>query len=75
MEQLLKIVEENARISLEDLAVMVGDNPRRDIAGAHAAGMRTLWIARGRTYEGAVPPDGFCDLPTDVPVCLEGMPC
>ena len=27
MEQLLKIVEENARISLEDLAVMVGDTP------------------------------------------------
>ena len=33
MEQLLKIVEENARISLEDLAVMVGDTPESDILG------------------------------------------
>lgn len=57
-----------------EVAVMVGDNPRRDIAGAHAAGMRTLWIARGRAYEGAVPPDGFCDLPTDVSACLEHLP-
>lgn len=26
-------------------AVMIGDNPDADIRGAHAAGMRTIWIA------------------------------
>lgn len=58
-----------------EVAVMVGDNPRRDIAGAHAAGLRTIWIARGRAYEGTVEPDYVCDLPTDVPACLEAIPC
>ena len=28
-------------------AVMVGDSPTRDVAGAHAAGLRVIWIDRG----------------------------
>jgi len=28
-------------------AVMVGDSPSRDVAGAHAAGLRVIWIDRG----------------------------
>lgn len=42
--------------------VMVGDSPEHDIAGGRAAGMRTIWIARGpwpegrrQEYDAAVP--------------------
>ncbi|WP_329561612.1 HAD family hydrolase [Kitasatospora sp. NBC_01266] len=31
-------------------AWMVGDSVRADIAGGHAAGLRTVWIRRGRTW-------------------------
>jgi putative hydrolase of the HAD superfamily len=33
-----------------DGAWMVGDNPEADIAGAVALGLRTVWLARGRTW-------------------------
>jgi putative hydrolase of the HAD superfamily len=29
---------------------MVGDSPEHDIAGGRGAGLRTVWIARGRTW-------------------------
>ena len=42
-----------------DQALYVGDDPRRDVAGARAAGLRTCWIAHGRAWEGpGAPPDG-----------------
>ncbi|RFU82875.1 HAD family hydrolase [Streptomyces triticagri] len=31
---------------------MVGDNPETDIEGAQAAGLRTAWVANGRTWAG-----------------------
>lgn len=30
---------------------MVGDNPEADIGGAHAVGLNTIWIARGRIWD------------------------
>jgi putative hydrolase of the HAD superfamily len=33
-----------------DGAWMVGDNPEADIAGAVALGLKSVWIARGRTW-------------------------
>ena len=33
-----------------DGAWMVGDNPEADIAGAVALGLKTVWLARGRTW-------------------------
>ena len=30
---------------------MVGDNPEADVGGAVAAGLRSAWITRGRTWE------------------------
>ena len=29
---------------------MIGDNPQADIAGARGAGLRTVWLSRGRTW-------------------------
>ncbi|MGW4931873.1 HAD family hydrolase [Streptomyces sp. NPDC004166] len=37
---------------------MVGDNPETDMAGARAAGLRTAWVANGRTWaDGVREPD------------------
>lgn len=35
--------------------LMVGDSPRHDVAGAHAAGIASAWIARGRAWSGSSP--------------------
>jgi FMN phosphatase YigB (HAD superfamily) len=34
-------------------AIMVGDNPVADIAGGKAAGLQTIWLHRGRTWDRA----------------------
>jgi putative hydrolase of the HAD superfamily len=36
-------------------ALFVGDDPARDIAGAHAAGLRTCWVARDAAYPQGLP--------------------
>jgi HAD superfamily hydrolase (TIGR01549 family) len=42
--------------------VMVGDNPARDVAGAAAAGMRSVWVSRGgRPSDPRFPADLSCD--------------
>ena len=41
---------------------MVGDNPDTDIAGARGAGLRTVWMARGRRWSNdAFEPDAVAD--------------
>jgi FMN phosphatase YigB (HAD superfamily) len=50
-------------------AVYVGDSPEHDIAGARAAGIRSIWInRRGRDWPGGPPPDhviaSLLELPT-----------
>lgn len=40
----------DARCSLQDVLMMVGDDPVCDIGGAAAAGIPTCWVARGRTW-------------------------
>jgi len=35
---------------------MTGDNPDTDISGAHDVGLRTIWIAAGRTWTHHAPP-------------------
>jgi 2-haloalkanoic acid dehalogenase type II len=46
-----------------DQAVMVGDNPLRDIAGAQQAGLRAVWIDRdGGDARGVVPDARITDL-------------
>jgi putative hydrolase of the HAD superfamily len=41
---------------------MIGDNPVADIGGAHAAGMRSVWLRHGRTWDDA---DGPVDQQAD----------
>jgi putative hydrolase of the HAD superfamily len=41
---------------LEPSGWMIGDCPDRDIAGARRAGLRTVWMTRGRTWPGGEPP-------------------
>lgn len=55
-------------------SVMVGDNPGRDVAGAKAAGMRSVWVQRhGRAADPRYPADLTCtDLSAMLP-WLEGL--
>jgi putative hydrolase of the HAD superfamily len=50
-------------------AVMVGDSWERDIEGAVAAGLPSVWIASGRPPPVAVPPQGVTVIET-----IEGLP-
>ncbi|MFI5914288.1 HAD family hydrolase [Dactylosporangium sp. NPDC051541] len=48
-------------LSIDGGGWMVGDNPDHDIAGGRAAGLRTIWISRGRAWAGGEPgPDHTC---------------
>jgi HAD superfamily hydrolase (TIGR01549 family) len=47
-------------------AVMVGDNPVRDVAGAQAVGMRAIWISHGRAVPSDLQPDGCVSSMTDL---------
>jgi putative hydrolase of the HAD superfamily len=40
---------------LHDGGWMVGDCPVRDVAGGRQAGLRTIWIRRGRVWDSATP--------------------
>lgn len=49
-----------------DGAWMLGDNPQKDIAGAAALGLRTVWLARGRRWSHATfAPSFVADGPAD----------
>ncbi len=50
-------------------AVFVGDHPVKDVAGAAAAGMRTIWIDRG-TATPPVVPHGIARRLADVPAIV-----
>jgi putative hydrolase of the HAD superfamily len=43
-------VLKHLRIESPADALFVGDDPVRDIQGARAAGLRTCWVSRGRTW-------------------------
>ncbi len=53
-------------------AWMVGDNPRNDIGGARALGLRTVWIERGRRWPEPdwAPDHRVPDVPAAVAVLL-----
>lgn len=41
---------ESLKVNPENI-LMVGDDPRNDIFGANACGMKTVWISNGRTFD------------------------
>lgn len=56
-------------------SVMVGDRYDRDIEGAHAAGMRAIWLrCRGESVpDGARPPDATIDSIGELPAALDRL--
>lgn len=55
-----RIFEEAARVcDVPLIGWMVGDSPHADIVGGRAAGLATIWMARGRDWDGLTiaPPD------------------
>ncbi|CAG7643528.1 Putative hydrolase of the HAD superfamily [Actinacidiphila bryophytorum] len=40
---------------LSDGGWMVGDNPVNDVGGGHSAGLRTIWVANGRSWAAHAP--------------------
>lgn len=59
--RLFEIAAQRCGATVED-AWVVGDNAAADIAGAHAIGARSIWIARGRDWPDPAP----CPPPTHV---------
>ena len=52
--RIFELAAERAGVPLDD-GWMIGDNPEADIGGGRGAGLRTVWLSRGRTWEH----DGF----------------
>jgi HAD superfamily hydrolase (TIGR01509 family) len=48
--RIFEVAAERAGATLDD-GWMVGDNPEADIFGGRGAGLRTVWLSRGRTWE------------------------
>lgn len=60
--RLFAIAAERAGAALAHGGWMVGDGPDNDIVGGRAAGLRTIWVPRGRTWpEELDPPDHIAD--------------
>jgi len=63
------------RIAPQD-AVMIGDSLARDVAGAHAAGLRAIWVDRGvpeTTADSAPAPDARVTALTEVRSALAAL--
>lgn len=49
------LAAERCGAALEDGGWMVGDNPVNDVGGGHSAGLRTIWVANGRSWAAHAP--------------------
>ena len=56
-----------------DDAVMVGDSLVRDVKGARAAGIRTVWIDRTLWDESGITPDATIRSLSDLPAALDAL--
>jgi HAD superfamily hydrolase (TIGR01549 family) len=48
--RIFELAAERAGVPLDD-GWMIGDNAEADIGGGRGAGLRTVWLSRGRTWE------------------------
>lgn len=55
-----------------EASLYIGDDPINDVFGAHQCGLKTCWIAQGRTFPNdvAATPDYTIDSILDLPGCL-----
>jgi putative hydrolase of the HAD superfamily len=61
--RVFEVAAQRCGTSLSTVDWMVGDCATRDIGGAQALGLRTVWMRRGRTWDTAAPtPDAIVDL-------------
>jgi FMN phosphatase YigB (HAD superfamily) len=63
--RIFEVAAQRCGARLEDGGWMIGDYPGADVAGAQQAGLRAIWVRRGREWDSAgPPPDAIVD---DVP--------
>ncbi|GAA2182331.1 hypothetical protein GCM10009785_21050 [Brooklawnia cerclae] len=67
--EIFRIAAGQAGDTLEG-AWMVGDSPDADIAGAAAAGLPSVWIARGRPYPAGLPRPTHVAEPADIGIAF-----
>jgi HAD superfamily hydrolase (TIGR01549 family) len=61
-QRIFRAAAERCGVRLLDGGWMIGDAPDADIAGGRNAGLRTVWMRRGREWESAFPlPDGMAE--------------
>jgi len=72
---LLRIAAERAGASLEG-SWMIGDDPLNDVQAARSAGIRSVWLRRGRTWpDGLEPPTRTAEsFPAAVDLVLDSAP-
>lgn len=60
--RIFEVAAERCGVRLSEGGWMIGDAPDADIAGGRNAGLRTVWMRRGREWDSALPlPDGIAD--------------
>jgi putative hydrolase of the HAD superfamily len=72
--RIFEVAAERCGVRLADGGWMIGDSAAADVVGGQRAGLRTVWIRRGREWDAAGPaPDAIVDdAPTAVAVLLAG---
>ncbi len=53
--------------------VMIGDAPSKDVAGAKAVGMKTIWLRTNTTETDALGANAVAEMPSDIIGILEAM--
>jgi FMN phosphatase YigB (HAD superfamily) len=69
--RIFEVAAERCGARLTDGGWMIGDAPEADIAGGRNAGLRTVWMRRGREWDAAFPmPDRVAD---GLPAAVEAV--
>jgi len=69
--RMFEVAAERCGVRLSEGGWMIGDAPDADIAGGRNAGLRTVWLRRGREWTSALPlPDGMAD---DIPAAVQAL--